>query len=362
MHKNRLIRALAAGAVAGAAVSCGTAPTDYILVCGTYTDTDSHGIYSVLFSGSDGSMTVIDSVRAENPSYVAIAPDGRHVYAVGESGGNSCVYTVDYDAATRHFGNVERTDTVGADPCFIAIAGKQIVTADYSGGSVSVFDLNADGKIAGRSRCDLFTGCGADSVRQASPHIHCTMPSPDHRLMLVSDLGTDRLYRYAIGAEGATLTDTMQLAPGFGPRHIAFAADGKMCYVIGELSGDVAVIDVDSLTVKQTVTCDTLHVRGSGDIHLSHDGRFLYASNRLEGDGIRVFAVDTHGLLTDVQYQPTGKHPRNFFITPCDRYLLVAARDDNSITVYSRDITTGRLTATGKSLHLPHPVCITTIR
>ena len=88
MHKNRLIRALAAGAVAGAAVSCGTAPTDYILVCGTYTDTDSHGIYSVLFSGSDGSLSIIDSVRAENPSYVAIAPDGRHVYAVGESGGN----------------------------------------------------------------------------------------------------------------------------------------------------------------------------------------------------------------------------------------------------------------------------------
>ncbi|MGN1245532.1 MAG: lactonase family protein, partial [Muribaculaceae bacterium] len=337
-------------------------PADYILVCGTYTDNGSHGIYSVRFSGSDGSLSVIDSVQAKNPSYVAIAPDGRHVYAVGECGGESCVYSVDYDASTGIFGSIVRLDSVGADPCYIALAGNHIVTADYSGGSVSVFDLDADGKIARLSRCDQFSGCGADSLRQASPHIHCTMPSPDNKMMLVSDLGTDRLYRYAIGTEGIALTDTMQLAPGFGPRHIAFSADGKMCYVIGELSGDIAVIDVDSLTVKQTVTCDTLHVRGSGDIHLSHDRRFLYASNRLEGDGIRAFAVDADGLLTDVQYQPTGKHPRNFFITPCDRYLLVAARDDNSITVYSRDIATGRLTATGKSLQLPHPVCITTIR
>lgn len=352
---------MAAGMVASAATGCGNTPSgDCILVCGTYTDSGSHGIYSVRFSAADGSMAVIDSAAATNPSFLTIAPDGRHVYAVGESGSSSCVYSIGYDAATGHFGEVERVEGVGADPCFIALAGNEIVTADYSGGSVTVFGLTADGRVAQRKRCDKFAGCGPDSLRQASPHIHCTMPSPDGSILLVSDLGTDRIYRYTIGTEGALLADTMQLTPGFGPRHIAFAPGGTMCYVIGELSGDIAVIDAGSLTLRQTVECDTLHVRGSADIHLSRDGRFLYASNRLHADGIRVFAIDGKGLLSSVQYVPTGKHPRNFFITPCDRYLLVAARDDNSIIAYSRDLVTGHLTATGRSITLPHPVCITT--
>ena len=347
--------------MAGAAASCGTSPAEYILLCGTYTDNGSHGIYSVRFSSADGSMSVIDSVEAENPSYVALAPDGKHVYAVGESGNHSCVYTVGYDPASGHFGDIERLDSVGADPCYIAVAGKEVVTADYSGGSMSVFSITPDGTIGMRTRCEQFSGSGPDTLRQAAPHIHCTRVSPDHRHLLVSDLGTDRIYRYSIGEQGITLADTLALSPGFGPRHIDFTPDGRHCYVIGELSGDVAAIDFDgnSLAVKQTIVCDTLRVRASGDLHVSRDGRFLYASNRREGDGIRVYAIGADGRLENVEYVPTGKHPRNFFITPCDRYLLVAARDDNRIDVYSRDTATGRLTATGKSLHLPHPVCIT---
>lgn len=368
MQKRNFSKIIASAAIAGA-VSCNNAPADYILVLGTYTDAyavegsdtlaKSRGIYSVRFSVADGSMTLVDSVEAENPSYVVIAPDGRHVYAVGESGDNSCVYSIGYDAGRGHFGAVERFDSVGADPCFIAIAGDEVVTADYSGGSVSVFALDDDGKIAKRVRCDRFSGSGPDSLRQASPHIHCAMPSPDGKTMFVSDLGTDCLYRYSVGKDGCVITDTIHLDPGFGPRHIAFSTDGNTCYVIGELSGNVAVIDVGSLLVKQTVICDPLRVRASGDIHLSRDGRFLYASNRRQDDGIRVYSIGSDGRLSDVEYIPTGKHPRNFFVTPCDRYLLVAARDDNRIDVYSRDPDSGRLTFTGKSFVVPRPVCIT---
>ena len=360
MLRNWFLKMMAAGVAAAGAAGCTNAPSaDYILVCGTYTDSGSHGIYSVRFSAADGSMAVIDSVKAANPSYLTIAPDGRHVYAVGECGSASCVYAIDFNAATGRFGAVQRVEGVGADPCFIALAGSELLTADYSGGSVTVFSLAPDGSIAGRKRCDRFSGRGPDSLRQAAPHIHCAMPSPGGSSLLISDLGTDRIYRYNIGPEGATPADSLQLAPGFGPRHIAFNNSGSLCYVIGELSGDVAVIDTDSLAVMQRVECDSLHVRGSADIHLSRDGRFLYASNRLKADGIRVFAVDDRGLLSAVQYVPTGKHPRNFFITPCDRFLLVAARDDNSITAYRRDPATGFLSPTAGRLSLPHPVCVT---
>ena len=151
------------------------------------------------------------------------------------------------------------------------------------------------------------------------------------------------------------------LAPGSGPRHAVFSADGRFAYLITELSGEVMAFtyDGDSLRLMQTIQADTLDARGSADIQLSQDGRFLYASNRLKGDGLAIFRINTKdGTLSKAGYQPTGIHPRNFVLTPNGQYLLVACRDTDEIQIFARDASTGLLTDTGRRIKTTKPVCL----
>jgi 6-phosphogluconolactonase (cycloisomerase 2 family) len=148
---------------------------------------------------------------------------------------------------------------------------------------------------------------------------------------------------------------------GTGPRHFDFHPNGRYVYLLGELSGQVLVFDYSSgmLTQKQTIASDTVGAHGSADIHVSPDGRFVYASNRLKADGIAIFTVNPDdGKLTKIGYQPTGLHPRNFAITPNGKYLLVACRDDNKIQVFSIDSKTGLLSDTHRDILLGKPVCV----
>lgn len=158
-----------------------------------------------------------------------------------------------------------------------------------------------------------------------------------------------------------TASYDVQLAPGAGPRHICFAPDGKHAYLITELSGDVIVLSYDEMKLDtiQTIKADTLDARGSADIHISPDGNFVYASNRLKGDGIAIFSVNSEdGTLEKAGYQLTGIHPRNFAITPNGKYLLVACRDTNEIQIFARDAETGLLQDIGEKIEMSKPVCL----
>ena len=146
-----------------------------------------------------------------------------------------------------------------------------------------------------------------------------------------------------------------------GPRHLTFSPNGKFAYLITELSGKVIAFSYDDGRLKQiqTITADTVAARGSADIHLSPDGKYLYASNRLKEDGIAIFAVNPeNGTLAKVGYQPTGIHPRNFNITPNGKYLLAACRDSNVIQVYKRNEVTGLLEDTNQDIVVDMPVCV----
>ena len=335
---------------------CGRVERD-IIVCGTYTGSGSYGVYSLAFDEQTGNIEFVDSVSAENPSYLAFSADNKFVYAVRESGDRSGVYSISFDSGTGKFGDVCLCDEVGADPCYVTRLGDSFATADYSGGSVSFFAADDSGALE-RITFTQFYGHGQDSIRQKSPHIHCVMPSPDGKVWVVSDLGKDKLYIYK--DKESVLPDSLSLEPDFGPRHIAFTPDSRYCYVLGELSGDIVAMnfDGDALVPFQTVMCDSLNARASADIHVSADGKFLYASNRRQGDGIRVYRIGDDGRLANVEYEPTGKHPRNFVITPSGNYVLVAARDDNRVEVYARNEETGELTNLNKDFHLPKPVCL----
>lgn len=259
-----------------------------------------------------------------------------------------------------------------SSPCYITIdsKGKNIHTANYGGGTITSFQAKEDGSLTTAVSKISFKGSGPDSIRQKSPHLHSVRYSPDGQYLFAADLGSDKLYRVGVNdtpfeGQPGLLENSLKefiMPAGTGPRHFDFHPDGgKYLYLLGELSGEVIVFDYafGELTQKQVIAADTVGARGSADIHVSPDGRFLYASNRLKADGIAIFSIDPEeGTLTKVGYQLTGIHPRNFVITPNGKYLLVAARDDNKIQVFSIDAGTGLLTDTSQDISLSKPVCL----
>lgn len=350
-----------------ALAGCGNEPLTMIV--GTYTDEcASRGVYSYYFDqekgilvGGDGGLFTeapgaVSRVEMRNPSYLTLSADGKFVYAVREVGDSlASAVTLRLDSKTGAMQMLGSELTDGKDPCYISTNGKVVMTANYSSGNVTEFPIDEDGRLLPHDFL-YDTGMGGpDSVRQNHPHAHCALFNADGTELYVSEFSADVVTKYDVATRQGK---RIQLPSDFGPRHIILNTDESKAYVIGELSGNVAVIDTESDSVIQTVCADTVHARGCADIHLSPDGKFLYASVRLQNDGIAIFKVDSDGTLTNAGYQPTGIHPRNFNITPNGKFLLVACRDSGCIQIFRRDAKTGLLTDTGRTIILDKPVCI----
>ena len=347
--------------------------SELTMLVGTYTSGSSEGIYAFRLDTEKLTTTPLGNAKVDNPSYLAISPDAKYVYAASEDGvENSVVSAFAFDKQQRAFTFLNR-QKVGADPCYILLDAQRnfVATANYSGGSVSFISVAPeDGKLLGEAHTLKFSGRGADSVRQTKPHMHCLVMTPDRQAILASDLGTDRIHKIEIqhttdkeklpAFHYNELSDA-KLTPRSGPRHFVFNQAGTHMYLINEISGMVDVFLIGSennLEQIQAVLADTLKAEGSADIHLSPDEKFLYVSTRLNGDGIVIFKVDFKGVLTRVGYQATGKHPRNFIITPDGKIMLVACKDAGMIQLFHIDKETGLLTDTGKSISIDQPVCI----
>lgn len=346
--------------------------TSLYLLVGTYTTGESEGIYVYQFDTVSGFSKYKSVVKVTNPSYLTINKEGTHVYSVSETGDAKAAanaFVFDKKDGTLKLLNSQLTG--GADPCYIELdkTGKHVVTANYSGGSITAFNINGDGTLTTATQLIRFTGKGADAERQKAPHLHCVRYSPDGKYLFADDLGTDKIHKFGINEsnEGNYLKvgtpAAFDVAPGSGPRHLDFHPNGKYAYLISELSGAVIAFNYDAnagnLTQIQTIQADTLSAKGSADIHVSPDGKFLYASNRLKGDGIAIFSINqVDGKLTKVGYQETGVHPRNFVITPNGKFLLVASRDNDVIQIFLIDRVTGLLENTYKDIELDMPVCL----
>lgn len=344
----------------------------YMLV-GSYGPADQEGIKVYKFNQATGEGQYVSGVKGiSNPSYQTVSKDGKRVYSVGEDDeGTACANALTFDAATGTLTLINSQPTQGATPCHIALSPEEdyVVTANYNGSNISLFPLDEEGRLKPRQTIG-FEGSGPDKERQAIPHLHFVYFTPDNHYLLANDLGTDRIHRFPLNTRqkgsNTPLVDRqrasdIRLTPGSGPRHAVFSADGRFAYLITELSGEVMAFtyDGDSLSLMQTIQADTLDARGSADIHLSPDGRFLYASNRLKGDGLAIFRVNPEdGTLSKAGYQPTGIHPRNFVLTPNGQYLLVACRDTDEIQIFARDASTGLLTDTGRRIKTTKPVCL----
>lgn len=342
------------------------------MLVGTYTAGDSKGIYSFRFDEETGTATALSEAEVENPSYLVPSADGKFVYAVSEFNNEQAAanaFAFDKEKGTFKWLNSQKTG--GEDPCYIITNGKNVITANYSGGSISVFPIAKDGTLLPASDIIKFEGSGADKERQEKSHLHCVRITPDGKYLFADNLGTDQIHKFIIHPEADAENKerflkegspaAFEVKAGSGPRHLTFAPNGNYAYLINELSGTVIAFEYKDGNLKeiQTIAADTVRAKGSGDIHISPDGKFLYASNRLKADGIAIFRIDSeNGKLTKTGYQLTGVHPRNFIITPNGKYLLVACRDSNAIQVYERDADTGLLTDIQKDIKVDKPVCI----
>lgn len=336
------------------------------LLVGSYCEPGDSALRVFNLSRADTSARLLYAVDVDNASFFTQAPSGI-VYAVTERGDcDSYLTALRTDTATGRLEVLNSQPTGSGGPCYVQVSpdGQWAVTANYGGGTISAFPTAADGSLQPLAWLAAFDGNGPVERRQASPHPHCVAFTPDGRYMLVNDLGTDRIHMFAAAGDSLSRperTGDITIQPGSGPRHIVFNKTGDTAYLINEISDSVTVLRYNGHTLDpvQYIAADTASAHGAGDIHLGRDGRFLYASLRLRHDGIATFAVDqASGLLTLIGHTPTGRHPRNFTISPDGSLMLVACRDADAVEIYTIDNTSGLPAATGHSIAVPKPVCV----
>ena len=338
------------------------------LIVGSYATPQEEGIKVYAWNNEKGEATYVSGLAGiSNPSYQVVTADGERIYSVGEDDGlTSTAHALSFDKANGKLTLMNTQLTQGGAPCYINITpdGKSVITANYMGANISLIPLDSSGRLSENVRTIDFTGEGEIKNRQDQPHLHCVEFTPDGKHLLANDLGTDKIHVFSLNSDGKLDEKSgfdINLEPASGPRHICFSKDGRFAYLINEISGKVTTLSYDGkcLTPIQYIEADTVNAQGSADIHLSSDGKFLYASNRLKADGIAIFSVNQEtSLLAKVGYQLTGIHPRNFVITPDGRYLLVACRDSNWVQIFERDEKTGLLMDTGKRIETSKPVCL----
>ncbi len=365
MKNTFLILTLCALLISAGFTSCGVRgnSNNLLLFTGSYSAPDSAGIKVFGFDQTTGEITPVGGVSGvSNPSFIAVDADRRLVYAVGEDSGNASTANVlSYNEDASVMTLEQSVATGGCAPCHIALSPdkSRLFTANYMGGSVSAFALDSSGMIADTACVIQFHGIGTDSIRQSQPHLHQITFMPRTSTLLANDLGLDKIYMIDTPYVGQPVGE-ISVRPGSGPRHTAYHPGGNFAYTLTEISGEILVFDISGGNMKlvQTIAADTLGAQGSADIHLSPDGQYLYASNRLQGDGIAIFRVDDFsGTLAKAGYQSTGAHPRNFVISPNGKFLLVACRDTDSIEVYERNGHTGLLRYR-YAVHHPAPTCL----
>lgn len=340
------------------------------LIIGTYTNKcESKGIYVYDFDSNTGNSNFKNAAEnVINPSYLTVSKDNNYVYSVNENGLESSVSSFGYKSSTGKLSFINKQSSKGADPCYIINDDKNVIVANYSGGNISVFGKNPDGSITEAKQVVQHFGKGINAQRQEGPHVHMVHFSPDKKYVLSNDLGNDMVYSYQYNSNAVSgilkIKDSVSVKAGSGPRHLTFSNDGKFVYLLQELDGALTVFSYSNGILKKidetTILAKDFNGSfSSADIHISPDGKFLYASNRGDANDISIFKILKNGKLEPKgQTSTLGKGPRNFVIDPSGNFLLVAHQYTNDIVIFKRNKTTGAITDTGKKIALCSPVCL----
>ena len=352
----------------------------YWAFVGTYTNaksSPSEGIYRLEFDPATGALTNrVVAAKSVDPSFLAVHPSGSSLYAtneIGEFGGEKAgaVSAFALDARAGTLKPLGQQSSKGPHPCHLAVdpTGKLVAAVNYSGGSVVAFPVDF-GSLRPASSFIQHEGKSVDPGRQAGPHAHSVNFDPSGKLALAADLGLDEVRLYDVDAAAGKLTPhdppAVKVAPGSGPRHLAWHPSGKFAYLITELKNTVIVFAYDAATgtLREIQTASTLPAGFDGksycaEVVVHPSGKFVYGSNRGH-DSLAIFRVDpATGELTPTGHVPTGgKNPRNFVVDPTGGWVLVENQDSDSIVVFKVDPETGGLTRTGEPVAVPKPVCI----
>lgn len=351
----------------------------YSVYIGTFTQKHSQGIYLLHMDLQTGKLSQPELAGiADSPSFLALHPNHRFLYSVNEidqfngmHSGSVSAFSIEPSGKLKL---LNQQPSGGPGPTHLCIdqSGRDVLVANYAGGSVAVLPVGKDGKLEEPSSIDQHWGTSADKARQEGAHAHSIYTDPSDRFALSCDLGLDRVFVYRFDAAGGTITPNNPpfepVAPGSGPRHLAFAPSGKFAYVNNEMACTVTAFhyDAENGRLHEFQTISTLPQGFSGEkstaeIMVHPSGRFLYVSNRGDANSIAVFRIDQQtGRLTAVDHTSTqGRTPRGFGIDPTGTWLIAANQDTDNVVVYRINPETGRLTPAGVNVHVPTPVCVT---
>lgn len=352
-------------------------PAKLRVYVGTYTGPKSRGIYLMELDTATGALTP-KGVAAEtpSPSFLAIHPNGKYLYAANEVGrfegkptGSVSAFAI--DPKTGMLDPLNQKTSGGADPCYVAVdpTGRVVLAANYSGGSVEALPIGPDGKLGDPSALEQHVGSSVDKSRQSGPHAHSVDLDASGKIAVSADLGLDKLLVDRLDPAKGTLAPvepSVEVAPGSGPRHFTFHPDGKHGYAINEMASTVTVYNYDPARATLAPT-QTISSRATGgqkgnstaEILVHPSGKFVYGSNRGD-DNLAIYSVDpASGKLTLVGHQSTfGKTPRNFGIDPSGRFLIAANQDSGTVVVFRVDPATGKLDRVGDPVPVPSPVCV----
>ncbi len=335
---------------------------------------DTEGIYVYELDTANGTLERITSyIGISNPSYLTLSPTGKYVYACTESktpgGGSVSSYEFNYDQKSLRLINSQ--PSVGENPVYVSLHknGKWLVDGNYTQGSISVYPVLANGSIDSIAQHIQFQEGSVNAERQDRSHIHATVFSPDNSYVFVTDLGADKIRCYRFDSLLSQpfvpgTPDFVSTYAGSGPRHFTFHPNGNYAYCIEELSGSIETYRYKNgklSYLQRAMTHPNYLKKGfeSSDIHLSPDGRFLYASNRGIENNIVIFSVLENGLLEQKGYQSTmGLHPRVFAIDESGKFLIVANVNTGNLVVFKRDLKTGLLRKTSETTELKNPSCV----
>lgn len=334
-----------------------------------------------VFNANTYDLSVVGDFKALNPSYLALSPSEGRIYGVNETGRSSGVWGYGNSTLEQSLGTMGDR---GSDPCFITCFKGHLFTANYGKGGVSVFPLDTSGRIKAPVQIINFVSDN-NKAKVSRSHMvkFVTGKKSKNDYILVSDKGLDGIHIMRVGEDTSSYPSGNLLSgkalrlyrcdsafvgvpEGYGPRHMELSKDGKFMYLLCETSGRIIVYSIREsggnivLRQLQDVVCDYENNKASADIHLSPDGRFLYASNRRGKDGIAIFKVDEDGLLSRIAYQVTDQWPRSFAITPDGEFMFVCCQKDKCVQVFRIDQSSGYLINTGKKLAFPdfEPSCV----
>ncbi len=354
-----------------------SSPGTMLVYIGTYTGAKSKGIYVSRFDPATGRQTAPElAVETASPSFLALHPGGRVLYAVGETASlgskrTGAVSAFSLDAKTGKLASLNRQSSGGTGPCHLAVdqTGKCLLVANYGSGSIAALPILADGALGEPNAVIQHQGSSVNPQRQAGPHAHFITPDPANRFALTCDLGLDQVlvYRFDPAKSALTANDPPFAAvkAGSGPRHLAFHPSGRFVFLINEMGSTLTTFAYDAKqgTLKELQSLSTLPEKFDGnstcaEVQVHPSGKFVYGSNRGH-DSIAVFGFDSaSGKLTCVEHQSTqGKTPRHFAIDPTGQWLLAENQASDSVVVFRVDSTTGRLSPTGQTVSVGAPVC-----